>query len=250
MRKTLTVLLAVMLCLVLASCGHDTKIEDASESAVTEPRELVPAFTAEELKKEVDFENATESGAYITAESGDVTISTGLAHEAEAETANTASFRSSSSPDTVWTDSPISYGNDEFTLPDAVMMQDGSLGSLNIPKIGLTVPIYETDDEIEAMAHGVAHMKETSCWAGNVGLAGHNSGVNTYFANLYKLAKGDEIKLSTTLGTRTYVVTFSEEIGENDWSKFARSDTNMITLLTCVNHNGTKRLYVRGEEKA
>ncbi len=193
---------------------------------------------------------AVNSGAYITAENGEVTITTGRDSESEADAADIAVLRSSSPPDTVWADTQVSYGNDEFTLPDAVLLSDGSLGSLSIPAINLTVPVYETDDEIEAMAHGVAHMKETSCWAGNVGLAGHNSGVNTYFADLHKLAVGDEIKLTTALGTRTYTVTGSEEIGENDWSQFARSDANIITLLTCVNHDGSKRLIVRGEEKA
>lgn len=254
MKKTLMILLTLLFCMCLAACGDESKTEDnPSEPSSEAPRELVPAFTPEELQEEVDFEKAAESGAYITAESGDVTVSTGQASAQRSETTvpdeSVGSLRSAVPPETVWAETPISYGNEEFTLPDAVLMPDGSLGSLEIPEIDLTVPIYETDDAIEAMANGVAHMKETSCWAGNVGLAGHNSGVNTYFANLYKLADGDEIKLTTALGTRTYVVTASEEISESDWSGFSRSDANIITLLTCVNHDGTKRLIVRGEEK-
>jgi LPXTG-site transpeptidase (sortase) family protein len=232
-----------------ASCGSDVTNESTDESAVTEPKELIPAFSVEELKEEVDFVAAAENSEYITAESGEVTVATGQTKVPDDAASDITAVRSQSPPETVWSETPITYENDEFTLPDDVIMQDGSLGSLSIPAINLTVSIYETDDEIEAMAHGVAHMKETSCWAGNVGLAGHNSGVNTYFADIHKLSVGDEIKLTTALGGRTYIVTGSEEIGENDWSKFARSDSNIITLLTCVNHDGSKRLIVRGEEK-
>ena len=61
-----------------------------------------------------------------------------------------------------------------YTLPEDTLMADGSIGLLSIPKIGLAVNVFETDDEMEAMSHGLAHFKTTSAWSGNIGICGHN----------------------------------------------------------------------------
>lgn len=58
-----------------------------------------------------------------------------------------------------------------FTLPDGLFYSDGSLGQLKISKIGLSVKVYETES-LESLAKGAGHFKSTSCWDGNVGLAG------------------------------------------------------------------------------
>lgn len=250
MKKIVACLMTALFVVALSACERNAPAEEQ------QPLDMTPSFTQEELEKEVDFETAAENGDVATADSGEVLIDTGRVDDNDGEAAGDiqgnqtpiSSFRSTESPDAVWADTPVSYGNDEFTLPDAVLMSDGSLGTLSIPKISLTVPIYETDDEIEAMANGVAHMKETSCWAGNVGLAGHNRGVNTFFGKVHSLAEGDTIKLTTALGTRTYNVVSNKVIDENDWSSLGRTEDNRITLITCVDDNGTKRVSVQAVE--
>lgn len=245
MRKALTLAVMAMLVLGLSACSTDTG--DSGESS---SMDMTPSVTQEQLQNEVDFDSAQ----FVTAEDGEVVVANKDADEngssassATSSETSSSSVRSTLSPDQIW-DKSGSDSFDDFTLPEAVQMDDGSLGTLAIPKIGLTVSVYETDDEMEAMVNGVAHFKETSCWDGNVGLAGHNQGVNTYFGQIHTLAAGDKITLTTALGTRTYEVTDSVEIDETDWSYLERTDDNRITLITCVNHDLTKRLCVQAVE--
>ena len=60
-----------------------------------------------------------------------------------------------------------------YTLPEQAALKDGSIGVLTIDSIGVSAPVYETDDEMEAMRKGVAHYKTTSAWSGNIGLCAH-----------------------------------------------------------------------------
>ena len=240
MSKIKTIICAALVLTILTTavgCGK-------KEEAPTDSGDLSPSITKEELEELVDFEAAESNDEIVTAEDAEVVIPNTAAAKS-VDLANPTSFRSTVLPDAVWDNTPISYGNDEFTLPDAVLMSDGSLGQLKISKVGLTVSVYETDNEIEDMAHGVAHMKETSCWAGNVGLAGHNRGVNTFFGQIHTLAEGDKIELTTALGTRIYTVESSQVIGENDWTPFGRTTDNRITLLTCIDNSPSQRLCVQ-----
>lgn len=139
-----------------------------------------------------------------------------------------------------------------YTLPQDAMFQNGSLGILTIPKIGVIVNVYETDDEMEAMTKGLAHFKTTSAYDGNVGLCGHNvnfDGSAGYFYNLHKLTAGDIITYKTRLGKRTYTVQTVKEIPETDWSGLRRTEDDRVTLITCVTGKPTMRLMVQAAEK-
>lgn len=263
MKKFSVLVLVAILALGLVAC---TKTVEASGKGIAD--EMTPSVAHEELKKEVNFETAQ----FTTAQDGEVTIQTKQAEAAEgiqtpqAEGAVKDSASLPSDSGTTSGGSATSGGNStavapkssaansgtasssNFTLPDAVQRKDNSLGTLSIPKINLEVPIYETDNEMEDMAYGVAHFKETSCWDGNVGLAGHNQGVNTYFGQIHTLVVGDTMSLTTSLGTRTYAVVKSMEIDETDWSTLGRTEENQLTLITCVNHDLTKRLCVQAVE--
>ncbi|MDE6589211.1 MAG: sortase [Oscillospiraceae bacterium] len=65
-------------------------------------------------------------------------------------------------------------------VTNALYYSDGSLGTLKIPSISLTVKIYQGTDTA-ALAKGAGHFTNTSIWAGNIALAGHNRGVNNHF---------------------------------------------------------------------
>ena len=240
----LPILSGLLLIISLSGCGP-AKEQDTLSSNQDTLEVLDDSATQNDLKDKVNFENAE----YATSEDGEVLIQIAPEGPGSPENAGIA-YRSDLGPDEVWNETEGTLvGSDGFTMPEAVAMEDGSLGTLQIPSIGLTVPVYETEDnELEAMVYGVAHFKETSCWDGNVGLAGHNQGVNTFFQDLYKLEIGDTITLTTALGTRTYEVSMSKEIDETDWSYLGRTDDNRITLITCVNHDLTKRLCVQGTE--
>ena len=127
-----------------------------------------------------------------------------------------------------------SFATAGFTeVTSALYYSDGSLGTLKIPSIGLTVKIFQGTDSA-ALAKGAGHFTETSIWTGNVALAGHNRGVNEHFGKIHTLRQGDIITLTTALGTRTYAVTGVNKVSVNDTSGLDVSSTNMVTLYTCV----------------
>lgn len=140
-----------------------------------------------------------------------------------------------------------SLSSNKFTLPDGLFYEDGSLGSLKIPSIGLTVKVYE-DESLESLAKGAGHFKATSCWDGNVGIAGHNRGVANHFGNIHTLAQGAKISYTTKLGTRTYEVFYVGQIKETDFSRLSRSSENIITLITCVRNVPELRWCVQARE--
>lgn len=125
----------------------------------------------------------------------------------------------------------------------------GHLGTLKIPAIGVNVKIYQGTDSA-TLAKGAGHFTDTSIWAGNVCVAGHNRGTNCYFGEIHTLNIGDEITLTTKLGTRTYSVTSVQKISETDGSATGSTSDNRITLFTCVRNESAYRWCVTAVERA
>ena len=121
----------------------------------------------------------------------------------------------------------------------------GSLGRLEIPALDLNVKIYQGTDS-KTLAKGVGHFEDTSIWNGNVCLAAHNRGANSYFGQIHTLDIGDKITLTTKLGTRTYKVTDVSKVSETDRGGLADSGENMLTLYTCVRNQRDQRWCVSG----
>lgn len=124
---------------------------------------------------------------------------------------------------------------------------NGSLGTLSIPALGLNVQIIQGTDSA-ALARGVGHFEESSIWNGNVCLAAHNRGTNSYFGQIHTLNVGDRITLTTALGTRTYAVTSVAKVSETDRKALAASLENRITLYTCVRDQRDYRWCVQAAE--
>ena len=136
-----------------------------------------------------------------------------------------------------------------YTLPEIAELKDGSIGVLTIESIGVSAPVYETDDEMEAMRKGIAHYKTTSAWTGNIGLCAHNGNASyCWFHDLHKVEKGDVVTYQTALGTRTYEISEIKEIDETDWSMLGRTEDNRITMTTCIDGKPSKRLVVQAVE--
>ena len=123
----------------------------------------------------------------------------------------------------------------------------GHLGTLKIPAIGLTVKVYEGTDS-KTLAKGAGHFEETSIWRGNIAVAAHNRGTNNHFGKIHTLELGDEITLTTKLGTRTYEVVSVAKVSETDRSGLAATTENMITLYTCVMNQRDYRWCVKAVE--
>ena len=124
---------------------------------------------------------------------------------------------------------------------------NGSLGTIQIPSIGLTVGIYEGTTSA-AMSKGAGHFEGTSIWNGNVAVAGHNRGVRNDFGKLHTLKNGAVITLTTALGTRNYAVTSVSKVLSTDTSGLTATAHNQITLYTCVEGQPACRWCVKAVE--
>ncbi len=122
--------------------------------------------------------------------------------------------------------------------------EDGSIGTLSIPTLGVSARVYDGTDSA-TLAKGIGHFFETSIWDGNCAFAAHNRGVNALFGQIHTLKVGDSITLTTKLGTRTYTVTSIEKVLETDTSKLAATVENCVTLYTCVRNEPQYRWCVR-----
>ncbi|WP_300756210.1 class D sortase [uncultured Oscillibacter sp.] len=132
-------------------------------------------------------------------------------------------------------------------VTDDLYYSGGFLGKLEIPAIDLSVKIYEGTGS-STLAKGIGHFEETSIWGGNVALAAHNRGANNYFGQIHTLDAGDQITLTTKLGTKTYEVTTVSKVSETDRSGLEETGESCLTLYTCVRDQRDLRYCVRAIE--
>ena len=128
----------------------------------------------------------------------------------------------------------------------SLLYADGTLGILKVPKLGLNAKVYEGENNLEK---GVGHFTDTAVFTGNVAIAGHNRGVNSYFGEIHHLKAGDEIIYSTKLGTKKYAVTSVRKINAADFSFLRETQDNRLTLITCVKNEPNFRWCVQAKEK-
>lgn len=152
---------------------------------------------------------------------------------------------SSAASGTFWT-STQPTGASYTDVTDDLYYSNGSLGTLKIPAIGLTVKVYEGTGS-STLAKGAGHFINTSLWNGNCCIAAHNRGVNNHFGQLHTLEVGDTITWTTKLGTRTYEVTSVSKVRETDTSGTASTSNNRLTLYTCVRDERDYRWCVTAE---
>lgn len=117
-------------------------------------------------------------------------------------------------------------------------IDDGVFGTVCIPKLGVTLPIYLGASE-ENMAKGAAHLSQTSLPVGgtntNCVLAGH-CGFNgaDYFRYLSTLTEDDEVILTTLWSEDHYRVSGVAVIAPDDIASVKiQPGRELLTLLTC-----------------
>ena len=232
MKRFSVLFLAALLMATFAACGEkETDPAQLSTPQYEASSDSLPEFSPEE-------------GGVHTAENGVLVVRPeGLSTEQD----------KSETPDTVWEQDAVATYN-AFTLPEKAMLdeENGSIGVLSIPALGLSVNVYEAEDEMEAMSRGVAHFKSTSAYDGNVGLSAHNinfDGTDGYFKNLHTLKTGDTVSYKTALGEREYEVSLVKTISETDWSYLSRSTENRLTMVTCISGKPTQRVLVQAIQK-
>ena len=129
-------------------------------------------------------------------------------------------------------------------VTNGMYLANGSLGTLKIPSIGLTVGVYEGTGSAPLLK-GAGHFEGTSIWLGNVCVAGHNRGVRNDFGKIHTLKSGDTITFTTVLGTMTYSVSSVTKVAVTDTSGLSATAHNQITLYTCVENQPAYRWCVK-----
>ena len=134
-----------------------------------------------------------------------------------------------------------------YTSVQGMAYKNGSIGTVKIPKLGISVPVWE-DETTASMAKGLGHYSSTSAWDGNFGACGHNRGAKYNIGAIKNLVAGDTITYTTIYGTRTYAVSMVKIIANNDWSYLQGTADNRITLTTCLENHPESRVMVQAVE--
>lgn len=114
----------------------------------------------------------------------------------------------------------------------AYVPRAGSLvGMLDIPRLRMSAPVIEGDDD-RALKASAGHLPDTPLpWhPGNSAIAGHRDGL---FRPLKSVKVGDEITFRTTRDALRYRVTATAVVEPDDLSVLAARGRDALTLITC-----------------
>lgn len=130
---------------------------------------------------------------------------------------------------------------------------DGIMGYVQIPKIGVELPIYHGTAE-KTLDKGIGHLLGSSLPVGGIGthcvLTGHSGLAGTrMFSDLDQLEKGDVFYLKVLDETRAYMIQEENTVLPEDTSLLSIDpERESVTLVTCTPFGvNTHRLLIRGE---
>lgn len=129
----------------------------------------------------------------------------------------------------------------------------GIMGSLEIPKINVNLPIYHgTSDEV--LSRGIGHLQDSSLPVGGINtrsmLTGHRGlPTSKLFTRLDELEKDDLFFIKIADETLAYQVIEIIEIKPEEIDKLAtKPDQDLVSLITCTPYGiNTHRLIVTGQ---
>ncbi len=131
--------------------------------------------------------------------------------------------------------------------------EDGIMGSVEIPKISLNLPIYHGTAE-EVLSIGIGHLRESSLPIGGKNthsiLTGHRGLPNAQlFTRLDELEIGDVFFVKTCNQTLIYQVDEIQVIEPEDVEVIEiQPERDLVSLITCTPYGlNTHRLVVTGE---
>ena len=133
---------------------------------------------------------------------------------------------------------------------------DGMMGYVQIPKIGVKIPIYHTTTE-EVLQKGAGHLPGSSFPVGGEGthavISAHRGLPSAaLFTDLDKLKDGDYFLLSVLDDVLCYQVDQITTVDPTDTSTLVSEEgKDLVTLLTCTPYGvNSHRLLVRGHRVA
>jgi LPXTG-site transpeptidase (sortase) family protein len=105
------------------------------------------------------------------------------------------------------------------------------LGVLEVPTVGLKVPVYQTSSELvmdraAGVIDGMAYPHE----GGNIGISGHRDG---YFRVLKDIEVGDPIVLQTLEGEKRFRIDATHIVEKTDTRLLKDTRDQTVTLVTC-----------------
>ena len=145
---------------------------------------------------------------------------------------------------------------DEEYMSALNLAGDGIMGTVEIPKIGITLPIYHTTDE-EVLERAAGHLEGSSLPIGGESthavISAHRGLPSAaLFTDLDQLAIGDHFLIHVLDETLCYEVDQILTVEPDETSALAVEDgEDLVTLLTCTPYGvNTHRLLVRGHRTA
>lgn len=120
--------------------------------------------------------------------------------------------------------------NEKALYPDRPAQGD-KIGTLTIPSLKMSLPIYEGTEDKE-LEKGVGHYAGSVLpgEADNCVLSGHR---DTVFSGLQSLKKGDSIIVKTSAGTFTYRIRKIRIVEKEDTTVIVPRPAATLTLTTC-----------------
>lgn len=153
---------------------------------------------------------------------------------------------------------PDSFARAESSGVDPVYMNtlniagDEMMGSVEIPKINIKIPIYHTTEE-DVLNKGAGHLEGSSLPVGGANthavISAHRGLPSaSLFTDLDQMKVGDHFLLHVLDETLCYEVDKISVVKPEDTSALAVEDgQDLVTLLTCTPYGvNTERLLVRG----
>lgn len=107
----------------------------------------------------------------------------------------------------------------------------GVVGMLDVPRLGLSTPVIEGDDE-RTLQRAAGHLPDTPLpWEhGNSAIAAHR---DSLFRPLKDVEVGDEIRFRTTREEFVYRVAKTSIVKPDDVSVLGPREGSALTLITC-----------------
>jgi sortase A len=113
----------------------------------------------------------------------------------------------------------------------AVVGPDGLIGRIEVPRLNLTVVVFEGTAS-KTLRRAVGHITGTTLpgQPGNVGIAGHR---DTFFRPLRNIQPNDIITVTTLRGAYRYRVVSTKIVRPDDVAVLDPDGTEVLTLVTC-----------------
>ena len=145
-----------------------------------------------------------------------------------------------------------SSGEDPVYMNTLNIAGDEMMGSVEIPKINIKIPIYHTTEE-EVLNKGAGHLEGSSLPVGGANthavISAHRGLPSaSLFTDLDQMKVGDHFLIHVLDETLCYEVDKISVVKPEDTSALAVEDgQDLVTLLTCTPYGvNTERLLVRG----